>query len=154
MAAAPAVQAPSITNVVIAELNGNGDGVIQANEQIVVTWTAIDPDGIFSTSASVDTLPAKAVYGPYGNNYSAVFSPLTAGNHTVAIKATDNSSAHLTSQVGKPISVAQAAAVLAQSSMTQSAKTDWLLNLDGLTTTSGTNSKSTHSAVDAVLAAS
>ena len=154
VAAATTVQAPSITNIVIAEYNGNGDGIIQANEQFIVSWTAIDPDGIFSTSASVDTLPAKAVYGPYGNDYSAVFNPLTAGNHTIAIKATDNSSAHLTLQIGKPISIAQVAAAFAQSSLTQSAKTDWLLNLDGLTTTSGTDNKNANNAVDAVLAAS
>ena len=154
MAAAVTPQAPVISNVVIVENNGNGDGVIQSNEQIVVTWTATDPNGIFSTGASVDTLAAQAVYGPYGNNYAAVFNPLAAGNHTITIKATDNSPSRLSTQVAKPLTVAQAAAALANASLTQSAKTDWLLNLDSLTTTSATENNATTNAVDAVHAAS
>jgi hypothetical protein len=156
----PTPAGPAIANIVIAELNGNGDGIIQASEKIVVTWSLSDPDGIFSTSAMMDNLPAKAVYGPYGVNYSAVFDPLSAGSHSLTIRAADSSSAHTASQYSGTINIAQAAAVIFAKSadlgttngQTSSAKTDWLLNLDGVTASTGTKKSDSTNAVDMVLA--
>jgi hypothetical protein len=59
----------------------------------VITWNAFDPDGIASTSLTVDGVAVAKVYGPYaaasGANYGGVFGSLTAGDHNYVIAATD-----------------------------------------------------------------
>ena len=125
--AATVSSGPTISNVVITEFQGNGDGVVQAGEKVEITWSLTDPDGIFSTNALIDNLPAKVTYGPYGANFAAVFDPFTAGSHSLAIRATDNSAAHSQSQYNALFSAA-VAQVLAQT-VTEpvgSAKTNWL----------------------------
>jgi hypothetical protein len=105
------------------------------------------------------------VYGPYGTkyaaNYAGLLSNLAAGNHTYAISVTDASGAARTNQYtgtftmagpagNGTVATSQAtAAVFAQNS---SVAADWVVNLDGLTTTSPPKKGNLASAVDAVLA--
>ena len=75
-------------------------GVVVASAKGKITWNAQDPDGVASSSLTVNGTAAK-VYGPYaassGVNYSGVFGTLPAGNYNYTIKTTDklgNSSQH------------------------------------------------------------
>jgi hypothetical protein len=155
---------PTISGIVFAAMNGNGSGIIDSSDKILVTWSLSDASGIASTSISADSgVAPTAMYGPYatstGVNYAAVFNTLAAGSHTFTITATDNSSAHTASQATQTLTVAQAAAAaLAQmasaAAASSTAKTDWLINSDALTASSGTNQQNSADAVDAVLAAS
>ena len=126
LTASQSPQGPVFSNIVIAELNGNGDGIIQSNEKIVVTWTLTDPDGIFSTGATLDNSPVQKLYGPYGSNWSAVIDPLTAGSHPLILRAADNSAAHTQSTYTSTISVATAS--LLSNTKLASAKADWLFD--------------------------
>jgi hypothetical protein len=87
-------EGPAISSVVVAEYNGDGDGIIGADEQVRVYWTLDDPSGIASTTLLVDGAPITPVIGlPSGNPTSAncyAFSgPRVAGSHTFRITATD-----------------------------------------------------------------
>ncbi|MEN6449330.1 MAG: S53 family peptidase [Thermoguttaceae bacterium] len=90
-----ATSAPVISSVVVAEAVG-GNGILESNEQGVVTWAVTDPSPLTSRSLRVDGVLATANYGPYGPYgggayyYSAVFGPLTAGAHSYVIQVSDS----------------------------------------------------------------
>ena len=147
---------PAISGIVFAAMNGNGSGIIDASDKILVTWSLSDASGIASTSILADgSVAPTALYGPYatstGVNYAAVFNPLAAGSHTFTIKATDNTSAHTASQATQTLSVAAALASMAANA-SATAKTNWLINTDSVASSS--NQQDSAAAVDAILAAS
>ena len=127
---APAQLAPMISNIIVTELQGNGDKTLQAGETILVTWSANDQDGIFSTGAFINNVAAKAVYGPYGSDYSAVFDPLPSGIHNLTIRAVDKSKDRVETRYDAQFNIA-VAQVMAQlvNAKSGSAKTSWLFDM-------------------------
>jgi hypothetical protein len=89
------VAAPVISGVVVAEATAQ-NGILESNEQGVVTWAVTGPNPVRTKSLSVDGAPAIATYGPYGPYaggayfYSGVFGPLAAGSHAFVIQVTDS----------------------------------------------------------------
>ena len=86
---------PAITNVVVSEHNGDGDGIIEGGEQIKTTWSLADPSGIASTELLVDDTSITPISGlgsgnPLTANCEAVFGPLAGGNHDFSIVASDS----------------------------------------------------------------
>ena len=59
----------------------------------VMSWNAVDADGVAGASLTIDGASVSKVYGPYtaasGVNFSGQFGTLAAGNHTYVITATD-----------------------------------------------------------------
>ena len=59
----------------------------------VMSWNAVDSDGVAGSTLKVDGAAVSKVYGPYaaasGVNFSGQFGTLAAGNHTYVITATD-----------------------------------------------------------------
>jgi len=58
----------------------------------LLTWNAVDSDGIASVSVTIDGI-ARKIRGPYkaasGFNYQGVFGVLASGSHSYIIRATD-----------------------------------------------------------------
>lgn len=97
-------EGPVISNVVVAEYNGDGDGIIGADEQLQISWALTDPSGIGSTRLWVDRDrdglgepgnrdPDDAVE-PLDGDYYAILEPLDADGfgalqYGYAIDATD-----------------------------------------------------------------
>ena len=75
---------PLISDVSVVEYNGDGDGIIGADEQIRISWNLSDPKGIDSTDLLVDGSPISM-----DGDYYAIFGPLDAGEHSFVINATD-----------------------------------------------------------------
>ena len=75
---------PVISNVSIAEHNGDGDGYVEDDEEVIVSWSLSDQSGIGSTTCSIDA-GGVAVTG----SYQAVSGPHGIGTHSVVIAATD-----------------------------------------------------------------
>jgi hypothetical protein len=90
---APA-SSPVISSVVVAEAVPQ-NGILESNEQGVITWSDTDPNTITSRSLTVDGAPVTPLNGPYGPyaggtyNNSGVFGPLAAGTHSFTIQVTD-----------------------------------------------------------------
>jgi len=78
------VSPPVLSNVHVGEHNGDGDGYIEDNENVVVSWTLADPSGIGETTCSIDDIP-RAVTG----SYQVVAGPFGVGEHSVVITAVD-----------------------------------------------------------------
>lgn len=99
--------------------------------QGVITWNAQSPNGVASSTLSVDGTPAN-VFGPMvspsgGVNFTGFFGSKTVGTHTYTITATDNlgrpsqsTGTFIVSNVGPTIS--QIAIVPAQGLMTWNAQ--------------------------------
>ena len=68
-------------------------GVAVLTDSSLITWNALDSDGVASTSLKVDGVAASKIYGPYaansGVNFSGTFGTLAAGSHSYEITATD-----------------------------------------------------------------
>ncbi len=83
---------PTVRGVVAVEATEPRDKVLTTNESILMTWNAIDADGVAGSTLLVDGKNV-AVKGPYrttsGSNFSAKLGLLTAGVHTYSIVATD-----------------------------------------------------------------
>ena len=89
-----------VSNVVVAEDQLPRNGVLESNEQLVITWTLTGPDAATTaaanTSLSVDGNTVTAKYGPYGTvnsnayNWAGVFGSLSAGVHSYTIVANDS----------------------------------------------------------------
>jgi len=86
-------EGPSISNVLVEEYDGDGDGIIGADEQIRISWALSDPSGVGSTELSVDGSPISL-----SGDYYAVFGPLTAGEHNFVINTTDADASPVSSQ--------------------------------------------------------
>jgi len=78
-------QAPTISNALASERNGDGDGIIGSDENIRISWNASDATGIGAMSLTVDGANAT-VQGSY---YTDI-GPLATGIHTVTVTAVDS----------------------------------------------------------------
>jgi hypothetical protein len=62
--------------------------------QNVITWNAIDADGVASSRLTVDGTAVTMLYGPYaassGVNFAGVYGELPSGNHTYVVTATNS----------------------------------------------------------------
>jgi hypothetical protein len=83
------VQGPEITNVSVTEVNANGNGIIEAGEQVRIDWNASDPSGISSVTLFVNGV-SILVQG----SYFALCGPFAPGNYPYSITATDNDNSH------------------------------------------------------------
>ncbi len=77
-------QAPVISNVSVDEHLGDGDGFIENNEQVAISWTLDDASGIDYTYCTVDDLTLPVI-----GSYLAISAPLTKGEHLATITAAD-----------------------------------------------------------------
>jgi len=75
---------PEISDVSIAEYAGNGDGLIQDAEQVMVSCAASDPSGVAGVQFFVDSTEI-----PLDGDYFAVCGPFTIGDHVFEIAACD-----------------------------------------------------------------
>ena len=70
---APPDSSPVIGQVVVSQAKG------------IITWNVLDPDGVASSTVTIDGKTASAIYGPYqpssGVNYSAPLGSLAGGQH-------------------------------------------------------------------------
>jgi beta propeller repeat protein len=87
------VTGPVISGIIISEYNGDGDGLIEDNEQIQIAWTANDVSGISSVLCSIDGQP-QTVLG----TYYAIAGPMSEGLHEYIITATDNDTSPASTQ--------------------------------------------------------
>ena len=84
----------TVSGVVVAEANPQ-DGILESNEQLVLSWAVNGADSIGSSSLMIDGTAVSTLYGPYsgsGGAYylSGVFGPLAAGSHTYSIQSADS----------------------------------------------------------------
>ncbi|MEN6459328.1 MAG: hypothetical protein ABFC63_10400 [Thermoguttaceae bacterium] len=137
---------PTISSVVVSPARG------------IVSWNALDSNGVASASVTVDGSSVSKVYGPYtatsGVNYSASFGTLSAGSHSYVITAKDtlgNTSTYSGTFTVGSSSVAAAAhsAALQSAAVASSAKAAWLWDETAVSDDSDDN---TTNAVDAVMA--
>jgi hypothetical protein len=84
---------PFISNILVEEYNGDGDGVIGADEQVKISWDLYDLSGIEDTDLSVDGVPI-----PLEGNYFGILGPLDTGEHTFIINAVDTDASPVSSQ--------------------------------------------------------
>jgi hypothetical protein len=86
-------QGPMISGVMIVEENLPRDGVLKANDPLVLTFNAVDPDGVAGATLQVDGNNVTGVGGPYattsGVNFGVLLGKLSAGPHSYSIVATD-----------------------------------------------------------------
>jgi len=96
-------EGPTISNVVVEEYQGDGDGIIGSDEQIRISWLVSDPSGICSSSPSLDGGPTM----PRDGDYYAILGPQSAGGHQVTISATDCDNTPATSDESQTFDVVQ-----------------------------------------------
>ena len=69
-------------------------GVVVSESKARISWNALDPSGVQSSTLSIDGLPVSNVSGPFtaasGVNFSAPLDSLLAGPHTYSITAFNN----------------------------------------------------------------
>jgi hypothetical protein len=121
---------PTISGVVVSQAKGK------------ISWNAADPDGVASSTLKIDGISVSNVGGPYtaisGVNFSASYGSLASGNHTYTITATDKAGNVSSSSGSFALSASSSAAKNALFSTaspfapSNSAKVDWLYDLDGL----------------------
>lgn len=87
------IAGPIISNVVVSELNGDGDGKIGSDESIRISWNLSDASGIGSTTVSADGTNATVQ-----DSYYVDLGPLSSGTHAVTITATDGDDSPASSQ--------------------------------------------------------
>ena len=90
---------PVISLVVVTEANPQ-NGILESNEQGVITWAVTDTNPITSRSLTIDSVPASALGGPFGpysgaNYFYGLCNPVSVGVHSYTITVTD-SLAHTT----------------------------------------------------------
>ena len=68
------------------ELNGDGDGRVGSDEQIRISWSLSDPSGISAVTLLVG---GASVAVNTNGGFGATLNPLSAGDHTATIVATD-----------------------------------------------------------------
>ncbi len=82
--------APVVSSVVVTEHDGDGDGIIAADEQVHISWELADPSGIGSVELLVDGTPVIL-----DGDYYAILGPLYADGfshlqHEFIINVTDD----------------------------------------------------------------
>jgi len=95
-------EGPVISDVTVAEYEGDGDAIIGDNEQLRISWNLQDPSGIGSTSLTVD---GESVV--LDGDYFAIVGPLAQGNHQLMINATDANNSPQTSIENQYFTVVQ-----------------------------------------------
>ncbi len=84
---------PTISRVLVVEATGPRDGTLMASKSLLMTFNAVDPDGVASATVQVDGQNVTSVYGPYaaasGVNFGVPLGALSAGTHSYSIVATD-----------------------------------------------------------------
>lgn len=75
---------PAISGVELEVYDGDGDGLLEDNEQIQISWFALDPSGIDSVSFTSD-----CTHGSVFGTYSVLVEPCTVGIHNFQIVAVD-----------------------------------------------------------------
>jgi len=83
---------PSITNVRVEEYDGDGDGIIQDDEKVKISWEAWDKSGIMGVKCFVDGIrwPVQEYYaGPDTQGFFAIVNQLSIGIHNLTIDAKD-----------------------------------------------------------------
>lgn len=76
--------APIISDVVIQENGGDGDGHIEDNESARISWTVSDDSGVGETACRLDGVLLTTEDG-----YESVAEPMEPGKHTVVLSASD-----------------------------------------------------------------
>ncbi len=76
---------PEITNVSISEYDGNGNGVIESDENIRFSWDAADVNGVTRCSFYVDEVECGVT-----GTYESIAGPFGVGEHDYKIMAFDN----------------------------------------------------------------
>ncbi|MEN6560321.1 MAG: Ig-like domain-containing protein [Acidobacteriota bacterium] len=84
------ISGPQISNIAVAEYGGDGDGAIEANEQVRISWSASDASGIGTSVCDID----GTVYAAAGS-YEVIAGPFNQGihNYTITVQDGDNSPA-------------------------------------------------------------
>jgi len=77
-------QGPVISNVTVQEYNGDSDGYIEDDEQVMISWEANDISGINSSWCTIDANDYLA-----SGTYFAIIGPFEAGLYDVNVSATD-----------------------------------------------------------------
>jgi hypothetical protein len=90
---------PEIKNITFLESGGDGDLLIEDNEQVIIQWIATDPSGISSTSVNVDC-QKNPVDSLGGDIYQIIIGPCNAGLHTFTITAIDADNSPATALIG------------------------------------------------------
>lgn len=98
---------PEISDVTIVEHGGDGNGAVEADEQVRIMWSATDPAGISESSLSVDgiTYPAEG-------EYEVVAGPFADGSYSFVISATDADNSPATAEYSDVLLVYPAAPVI------------------------------------------
>jgi len=77
-------EGPVISNVVVQEFNGNGDGRIEDDEQVLISWEANDISGINSSWCTIDANDFAA-----SGTYYVIVGPYAVGSYDFTVSATD-----------------------------------------------------------------
>ncbi len=87
------IEGPVISNVIVQEFNGNGDGRIEDDEQIMISWQATDTSGIDSSWCTIDSTEILA-----SGTYYVILAPRSVGNYSFSVSATDGDISPKTTQ--------------------------------------------------------
>jgi hypothetical protein len=91
-ASTPVTVTPN-TNPVTLSSGPTIGGIVVSMAKNVITWNAVDSDGVAGASLKIDGVDISQVHGPYkatsGVNFSGAIGGLSAGTHTYLITATD-----------------------------------------------------------------
>jgi hypothetical protein len=93
---------PIISDIIVAEYNGNGNGLIEDNEQVRISWLASDPSGIASCAASINGVPCTVTGA---SPYEVIAGPFTEGGPSFIIVAQDGDNSPATSEASGAFSV-------------------------------------------------
>jgi hypothetical protein len=84
---------PTIANLVIVAATGPNNGTLTSSDSLLMTWSALDPDGVARSTLQIDGRTVASVWGPYatssGANFASMIGTFTAGTHSYSITATD-----------------------------------------------------------------
>ena len=75
---------PIVSNIMAEEYLGDGDGIIEDDEQVKVSFTIADPSGICHTAIDVNGVPLQTQ-----GSYYALAGPYAEGIHSINIYASD-----------------------------------------------------------------
>jgi beta propeller repeat protein len=86
---------PTIDDVGAHEYSGDGDELIEDDEQVWINWTASDPSGIGDSSCTVDGTPYTAT-----GSYEVIVGPFPTGTYNFTIEAQDADNSPESTQEG------------------------------------------------------
>ena len=98
------LEAPVIDPILILEWNGDGDGVLEDNEEVRFTWTATDETGIATTLLTIDG--SDYIGAPIGgDDFETTVGPLAAAVYEYTVSATDSDNTQETSVVSGSVKI-------------------------------------------------